>query len=294
MPSLDSAASASALSGSDALRRLYSAYARCLEFGDLAWLKRAGKRIAVTFQGDDARQGAYCREHFDISPTPHVPSDYYTAEKDARRRSIIERFDRYADLIFALNPDLLHVLPERAQFLPYTHIDIEDWKPRVSASSDTLVIAHAPTHEGVKGTPFVTRAVEKLREQGLQFEFRLLRGLSHAEVRDALATCDVLVDQLLLGWYGGIAVEAMALGIPVVCYLREDDLHKISPHMRKEIPIVRATPTDIGEILERCVRLGAEPLREIGKKSREYVEKWHDPLAVARMVSEQYESTLHL
>jgi len=47
-------------------------------------------------------------------------------------------------------------------------------------------------------------------------------------------TADLLVDQLLTGWYGAVAVEMMALGKPVVCYLREDDLKFIDSRMRAD------------------------------------------------------------
>ena len=91
-------------------RALYSLYARTFELSDLRRLKRAGKAIVVTYQGDDARQGDFCREHFDVAPTLEVDDDYYEPKLDARKRQKIALFDRYAHRIYSVNPDLPHVL----------------------------------------------------------------------------------------------------------------------------------------------------------------------------------------
>ena len=73
-------------------------------------------------------------------------------------------------------------------------------------------IAHAPTHFGAKGTSFVLAAIAELRAAGVAFEFDLIQGVSHDEAIARIAQCDLFIDQLLAGWYGGAAVEAMMLG----------------------------------------------------------------------------------
>ena len=47
--------------------------------------------------------------------------------------------------------------------------------------------------------------------------------MTHGEALGRLAAADLVVDQLVLGWYGAVAVEAMALGRPVLAYIREDE-----------------------------------------------------------------------
>ena len=75
----------------------------------------------------------------------------------------------------------------------------------------------------------------------LDFEFILIEGLSHSEARHLYQTADLLVDQLFVGWYGGLAVECMALGKPVICYIREEDLAFLPAQMRQDLPIINAT-----------------------------------------------------
>jgi hypothetical protein len=272
------------------LRWVYRFYVRHLELADLPLLKRAGKGIVVTYQGDDARQGDFCRAHFAISPADEVEPGYYGAESDARKRQRISRFAEYADRIFSLNPDLLHVLPPRAEFLPYSHIDLRSWQvaEQRHPNPTTPVVAHAPSHRGVKGTRFILDAVSRVQAEGLSLEFLLVEGLPHGEARHLYRRADLLIDQLLCGWYGGVAVEFMALGKPVICYVREDDLGFIPPPMRQDLPLIKATPASIHRVLREWLTLRRHELPEIGRLGRAYVEKWHDPLKIAARMKEEY------
>jgi glycosyltransferase involved in cell wall biosynthesis len=272
-----------------ALNRLYRAYARLIELRDLPLLERLGKGIVVTFQGDDARQGDYCREHFDISFVNEVEPGYYSDEDDAHKRYRIGQFARYADRIFALNPDLLRVLPSQARFLPYANVDIRDWTPLPARETrEVPLVVHAPSHRGVKGTRFVLDAVSRLQAEGVAFEFALVEGMSNAEARRLYEQADLLIDQLLAGWYGGLAVELMALGKPVLCYIREEDLQFIPHGMRAQLPIINVNPATLYGVLRESLTQRKGELAAEGRRGREYVESWHDPLRIAAMLKQEY------
>jgi glycosyltransferase involved in cell wall biosynthesis len=256
---------------------------------DLPLLKAAGKALFMTYQGDDARQGDYCKEHFEITFATRVPEGYYSAESDAAKRRRISWLARHANGIYALNPDLLHVLPPQARFLPYANVDIEDYVPVAGRGSQTLLVVHAPSHRAVKGTDLIVDAVTRLRAEGHAIELALAEGVSNQAARSMYAQADVCVDQLYAGWYGGVAVEMMALGKPVVCYLREGDLHFLPAGMRAELPLIHARPDTILEVLRDCVLGPRERLRGIGVRSRAYVEGWHDPLKIAAQLKRDYE-----
>jgi hypothetical protein len=274
--------------------KAYDVYARMFELHDLPVLRKAGKGIVVTCQGDDARQGDFCLATFKLSHVPEVEPGYYSAKSDEQKRRRIAAFARYADRIYALNPDLLHVLPPHARFLPYSHIDLRDWRSpeRNTAPRRPPVVAHSPSHRGVKGTRFVQDAVSRLKTEGVPMEFLLVEGVSNAQVRCMLERADLVVDQLLTGWYGAVAVEAMALAKPVVCYIRQDDLKFIPEEMRKDLPIINATPTTFYEILKEWVTARRQELPELGMRSRRYVEKWHDPLKIAAQLRSEYEKII--
>jgi glycosyltransferase involved in cell wall biosynthesis len=270
--------------------RIYDLMVRLMQMRDLPLLKRAGKGIVVTYQGDDARQGDYCRKHFAVSPAHEVQDGYYTSQSDARKRRAISMMARYADKIYALNPDLLHVLPSHAEFLPYASVDPAEWLPveHKADRNSVPVVLHAPSHRGVKGTGYILDAVKQLREDGLKFEFLLVEQLSRAEARRLYERADLLIDNLLVGWYGGLAVELMALGKPVICYIREGDVKFVPTEMRDDLPVIPASPDTISEVLKKCLTAERPALPALGRRSRAYVEKWHAPLKIAARLKDAY------
>lgn len=272
-------------------RRLYNLYAAPLELADLRLLKLNGKFIVMTYQGDDARQGDFLRAHYEIHPADEA--GYYTAESDRLKRARIETVGRYADAVFAVNPDLLHVLPARARFMPYAHLDVAAITPPGGTTRAVPMVLHAPSHRGVKGTRFVLDAVNRLKSEGVPFEFVLVEGLSHVEAMRLYAGADILIDQLLVGWYGGLAVELMALGKPVVAYIRDRDLHFIPPAMRAELPVVNATPDSITRVLRELLTVRRHELGELGMRSRRYAEVWHDPARIASHLKSTYQNLIN-
>jgi len=276
------------------LQAAHNMYRSVVAFKDLALLRRLKKAIFVTYQGDDARQADYCLAHFRISPAHEVGPDYYPSGSDDQKRQTIARFDRYADGTYALNPDLLHVLPPRARFLPYGHIDLREWQPSPHhpGSRDRPLVIHAPSHQGAKGTRHIIEAVNRLKSEGVDLDFTLVEQLSNTDARKVYEEADLVVDQLLVGWYGGLAVECMALGKPVVCYIREDDLRFIDPEMRSQLPLIRADPHTIYDVLKEWLGNRLHRLAEVGTQGRAYVERWHDPLVIAKSLYEQYQAAL--
>ena len=269
------------------LRRLY---AGVFELRDVALLKWLGKAVFVTFQGSDARQGDFCERHFGPAFLRELPADYFSPETDARKRWRIDKLARLADGLYAVNPDLMYLLPPTAKFLRYGHLDPRDWTPVPSPppTDEGPLVIHAPTHRGVKGTRFVLEAVDKLRSEGVRFRFQLIEGLPRAEARRLFERADLLVDQLWLGWYGGLAVELMALGRPVVCNIRDDGLRFLPPGMAGELPLIRAEPGTLAAVLREWLTTRRHELPALGERSRRFVERWHDPRDVARKVIADY------
>lgn len=239
---------------------------------EVALVKRAGKTILVTFQGCDVRPQACC---FCTRPECRAEDRY--------RRPRAQKMLRYADRSFHLNPDLGQWLPG-SRFLPYASVD-----PRELVSSEPpperaeIVVAHAPTDRDVKGTAHVIAAVERLRGEGIAIRLELLEGLSRTQVLERLRDADLVIDQLLIGWYGGFAVEAMALGKPVLCHIREET-PQLNP-FGAELPIVRADPATLAERLRELAR-DRERRLQLGADSRAFVERHHDPRTIARAVLE--------
>ncbi|MGD1050003.1 MAG: glycosyltransferase [Solirubrobacteraceae bacterium] len=241
-------------------------------FNELALLKRAGVTILVTFQGCDVRPQAFC----------NCTQERCRAE-DPYRAPNAARFLRFADRAFHLNPDLGRWLPG-SRFLPYASVDVHAVRPQPTPGhGDTIRISHAPSNREVKGTRHVVAAVEQLRTDGMAVELDLIERVPREEVLRRVCAADIVVDQLLNGWYGGFAVEAMALGKPVLCHIR-DAAGEDNP-FGAELPIVRATPATLADQL-RALALDPGLRVRVGAEGRAFVERRHDPLAVAREVLE--------
>ena len=263
-------------------------YRKLLHFFDTRLFAAAGKGIVVTYTGSDARQRDYCLANHEVTFVGQV--DTYSAETDTYKRRQIAQFARYAHRSYALNPDLLGVLPQ-AQFLPFAR-DMRRWIPHYPEPRARPRVVHAPTHRGIKGTRFLLDATERLQREGIQFDLELVEGLPHAEAQRRFQEADLVVDQLLLGWYGGFAVEAMALGKPVIAYLRESDFHVVPAQMLEELPVIHATPANIYDLLKEWLTIRSQSLPERGRASRAYVEHWHDARAIARRLIVDYEAIL--
>src|SRR5205085_7474785 len=115
--------------------------------------------------------------------------------------------------------------------------------------SGPVVIAHAPTDRLIKGTRHVFAAVETLKREFPRLELRTIEKQPWARMPEFLAGCDILVDQLMMGWYGLLAIEGMAEGKAVVAHIRED-FRSVHP----DLPVVDADPAPLVAVLRELIR----------------------------------------
>lgn len=257
-----------------------------LDRRDLPLWKALGKRIFVTFQG--------CEVRF---RTPTARRDYSPCQPgicniagcdaalEARLRHWSTELLRWADKAFCLNPDLIEHVPG-AEFLPYAALPIEIPDPPPKPPRALPRIVHAPTNRSIKGTEFLLAASASLMATH-PHELTLVEGLPRDEALGVYAGADILVDQLRLGWYGALAVEAMARRVPVVAYLHEDDLARIPRPMREEMPIAIASPDTLTTTLARLLE-DAELRDDMGRRGLAFVRRWHHPVKIARRMLELY------
>lgn len=155
-----------------------------------------------------------------------------------------------------------HVLPVGVDLTPFT--------PVPPSNRKVPLVVHAPSHRGRKGTEHVIAACAEL-----PVELRLVEGLHHEEAKKLYAEADIVVDQLNAGWYGLFAIESMALGKPVVTFLRDEPVRRTEEALGVRVPIVSATKETLVERLRPLVE-SPELRRRIGAESRAYVERVHD------------------
>jgi glycosyltransferase involved in cell wall biosynthesis len=148
------------------------------------------------------------------------------------------------------------------------------------------LIVHAPSAPVVKGTPAVLRAIRELQKR-FDFEFVLIEGMPRQKAIELIRKADLFLDQFVIGYYGMAAVEAMAYGKPVLCYMKPSLLAGVP----SDFPIMNATADDLPEKMEALLSDG-RLRRDAGERSRVYVEKHHDAVQWARKLTGIYQELL--
>ncbi|GIQ68525.1 hypothetical protein XYCOK13_13490 [Xylanibacillus composti] len=237
---------------------------------DLPLLDAAGYPMVMHHWGSDVRSASLSRK---LNPYP-LPAGYLTDQE------IHERLKR-------LSASISHAIVQDAELYPhvkdyYRHVhilplavDVRRYRPNYPrADMQRLRIVHAPTRPAFKGTSYVEAAIADLKRKH-PVEYVRIQNMSHQEAIRLYAEADLIIDQLLCGTYGMLAVEAMAMGKPVVAYIREDVRRSLPP----SLPIIQAAPETILAVLKQ-IASQPEQLRHIGKASRDYVRQRHDVSAV--------------
>ena len=176
--------------------------------------------------------------------------------------------------------DAIRWVPE-AEVVP-PGIELSRYSAVPASDSAHPVVVHAPSNRARKGTEDVIAAC-----RGLPVELEIVEGLRHDEARERYERADIVVDQLNAGWYGLFAIEAMALGKPVVAFLHDEAKRRTEEAFRIEVPIVSTTKETLADSLRLLVESPAER-RRLGTAGRAYVERVHDADRVASRLLEIY------
>jgi hypothetical protein len=161
-------------------------------------------------------------------------------------------------------------------------LDLRPFTPVPPTDRERPLVVHAPSDRVRKGTEHVIAACAQL-----PVDLEIVEGLHHEEARERYRRADIVVDQLNAGWHGVFALEAMALGKPVVTYLDPVVVAQAERHFGTKVPIVSATKDTLVEALRPLVESPARR-REVGAASRAYVERVHDIDRVADRLLDIY------
>ncbi|MBA2461755.1 MAG: glycosyltransferase family 4 protein [Actinobacteria bacterium] len=208
-------------------------------------------------------------------------SVFHYLGSDIRGRSPAElAYGKRADAQVVGSYDGFRWVPE-AEVIP-PGIDLSRIEPVPPSDRTRPVIVHAPSNRSRKGTEHVLAACA-----GLDADVELVEGLHHDEAFERYRAADIVVDQLNAGWYGLFAIEAMALGKPVVTFLHDEAVRRTEAAFGVEVPLVSVTKETLAERLRGLVADPAER-RRLGAASRAYVEQVHDLERVADRLLDLY------
>lgn len=249
-------------------------------FFDIIYFKLMKIPMIITWGGGDARIIGIAREK---NPYFYLEPDEKRDKETINKLRFISKYvknvaadpelSEYSRLFF----DKIYILRQPIDLkkillnIPQRNLDC----PR---------LLHIPTYQNCKGTKYILEAVERLKKEGYNFDFRLMEAdLTQKQTRKRISECDIYVDELRVGSYGMTAVEAMASGKVVITYIRDDLVNEYP----EGLPVVNSNPDTVYNNLKNLLEK-PELISEIGKKSREYAERYHDTKVVCSQLIDIY------
>ncbi|GAK00996.1 glycosyltransferase family 1 protein [Geomicrobium sp. JCM 19055] len=249
-------------------------------FLDVKELNEKGKKVVVHHRGSEVRMLSIARRN---NPDVVVKKDW--SEQRIKKR--LQTLSKYVKVAIVNDLELVQYVTdyyERVEVVPHA-LNHQKIRPVFPNENDVPMIVHAPSHQEIKGTAEIEAAIRRLRDEGYELHYRRLEHKAREEVVKELAKATIVIDQLKIGTYANLTMEAMASGKPVICFIHEP-YRKSYPN---QLPIVQATIDTIYDVLLDLLRRQSE-WAQIGQLSRNYVEQFHSYQVVANKLKKIYET----
>lgn len=265
---------------------------------DLWFLKKIGKKILYIPSGcnEEALQADYRKYYPNMCNNCGVVSRCH----DGKNLASIGLRNRYGDLTLPISPTMpfsrIHV-----SAVKYKSLDLTLWHPQLAVPPEfqlprtqKLRIMHSFHDQGrreggknIKGSSFIVDAIERLKREGYSVEYFYVNSAPAKHLRFYQVQADIIVDQLICGWWGSTGIEAMALGKPLVCFLHPDQKRKYTELYpdHKTLPVVEATVDTIYDALHKLVT-DETYRRQCGLASRAFAEHQYDCVKNVRKLTE--------
>ncbi|SDY16698.1 Glycosyltransferase involved in cell wall bisynthesis [Evansella caseinilytica] len=244
---------------------------------DLEILKKNGKKMIVHHRGSEVRM---------LSVAKGMNNPYVKVKRswpEEKVRANLEFLSRYFDKAIVNDWELrTYTEPyyKKNYVVPHA-IEIKKFTARYPTGEERPLIVHAPSRRDTKGTEYVLDAVDRLKKAGEEFDFQLVEKLPHDQALKLYQKATIVIDQLRIGAYGHLSMEAMAMGKPVICYIREDLVDKYPAGL----PIISANPDTVHQVIRKTLK-HPERWRELGRAGRRYANMYHRYERVAdRLIS---------
>lgn len=248
------------------------------DFSDLSEIKCRQKKMIMHHWGNDVRFHEQAKRNNPYVYTGDSPPNEEIHAKLMKitayiKEAIVQDYEVY---------EYVKDYYEKVHVVPIA-IDLSHFPPHYpSINKERPLILHAPTNPDFKGTYYIEETIERLKAE-YDFDYRRIERMDHEEVIKLYRYADIIIDQVLCGSYGLLSVESMALGKPVLTYIRPDLIASFPP----DLPIVHSNPDNLYEQAKRLLD-NPELRAELGKKGRCYVEKYHSHDMIAEQLLSIY------
>jgi hypothetical protein len=225
--------------------------------------------------------------------------------EDPRRMMVwFDIIRRYADLNIGYGT--LNSTQYRATHIKFRVIDLELWRPDIAVPiefrlppTDNLRILHSfmfgkdrinSFRGNIKGTKYILEAVERLVGEGYPVELVYFDNVPSNLFRYYQVQADIVVEDLCRGFWGSSVIECLALGKPVVTFVRppwKEFFYRCFPETNP-LPVVEADKNTVYEVLKGLVG-DSDFRRRKGNESRKFAEENYSPAINVKAFAELLE-----
>ena len=257
---------------------------------ELKLLRKLGKEVFFWPYGADVRFETRTRT---LGPTNcctdcPAPGQFCVCDEGSAQENF-ERIRKYATAVFSMG-DMLEYTPGSRNDLFHWPIDLDaDSGQRFAPvypdpdSQEPTRVVHSPNHRWFKGTRFLLDAIDNMRRDGINIELTLIERMPNDQALEMAKSADIVFDQCLIGFHGYTALEAMAMGKPVLTFIRKPE-YLLCP---EECPMLSASADQLESVLRKLVA-DRSRLQRLGIEGRAYIEKHFTLAAFSERLATAY------
>lgn len=197
---------------------------------ELMMYKLLRKRIIMHFVGSDIRNPDYILWK-EQNMQQFLQGEIKFPKTLPWQDKLISDAEKYADYILVSTPDLIELVP-KAKYYPVV-LDLNKYLNELNEikyqkkTGDEIVILHAPSNSKLKGTKYIHEVLKKIALNS-NYNIKLIlttendfkdKPVSRYELFKLYKESDIVIDQLVIGWYGLQSIEALAAGKHVISYV---------------------------------------------------------------------------
>lgn len=243
-------------------------------------LKQMGRKLVAHFRGCEARDR---ERNMALHPAVNICQECEQKNPICKQAISVRRraaAARAADAVLVTTPDMLDFVPGGEHIPFFTPVSDSDLytAPEVRARdpSRQFKIVHVTVHPGIEGTRHIEAAVERLKARGFNVEFVYLNWVSQDAIRHELASADLAIGKMKMGYYANSQIESMMMGVPTVTYVRDAFM---TPALRQS-GFIFATLATLEDVLAHYITHPEELARKKAL-SRPSIQRLHDNDAIA-------------
>ncbi len=250
---------------------------------DIIPLKLLNKTVFMHNLGSEIRIPSIARSHH---PFWHYAEEYLNQLNEDIICSNLKIYSSWIDHCIINDQEMLsyvepyykntHMIGLPIDLKKYPYIGIKNEVP--------LKFVHAPTNQSVKGSTYFESAILHLQKK-YNILYQRIERTGHEDAIKQYAEADIVLDELIIGTYGSLTIECLAMGKCVVTFINPGF---DTPH-GSEIPVWSVNVDNIIDRLELLIN-SPEIRQSLSNAGRAYVEKFNDVSKIGSSLLSLYTS----